>query len=90
MPHASPSIFYKLSLSLATLKEPLELVLDGQPVKIYVVMVLSLADTITQAKILDEIFSLLDEFPHIGAELQGAATTEELCRLFKKYYDRLF
>lgn len=90
MPHASPSIFYKLSISLATLKEPLELELDGQMVKIYVVMVLSLADTITHAKVLDEIFSLLDEFPHIGADLQRAATAEELCRLFKSYYDRLF
>lgn len=90
MPHASPSIFYKLSMSLVTLKEPLELELDGEKNMIYVVMVLSLADTISHAKVLDEMFSLLDEFPHMGAELQKAATAEELCRLFKNYYDRLF
>ncbi len=90
IPHASPSIFYKLAMSLATLKTPLELELDGQKIKLYTIMVLSLSDSMTQAKVLDEVFSLLDEFPDMGFEMQQATNSTELCRIFKNYYDRLF
>lgn len=89
MPHAEPDAKYKLACSLATLKEPLELMIDGKPVLIYVVMVLALSDTVTQAKALDEVFILLDEFPEFPMELQKAGNVAEISRILRHYYNRL-
>ena len=89
MPHAEPDAKYKLACSLATLKEPLELMIDGKPVLIYVVMVLALSDTVTQAKALDEVFILLDEFPEFPMELQKAGNVAEISRILRHYYNKL-
>ncbi|MEA4895383.1 MAG: PRD domain-containing protein [Oscillospiraceae bacterium] len=90
MPHASPCESSKLGMSLATLKKPIEINIDGQTIQIRVFMVLSLVDTITHAKAIDEIFSMLDEFPDFVDDLAQAASTAELCRVFRMYYDKLF
>lgn len=90
MPHASPCALSKLAMSVATLKGPVEILIDGQPVSIRVFMVLSLVDSITHAKALDEIFIMLDEFPDLIEDLCRASSTAELSRVFKAYYNKLF
>jgi mannitol operon transcriptional antiterminator len=90
MPHAMASAFSKLAMSLVTLKNPIEIILDGQTIKIRVFMVFSLVDTITHAKAMDEIFTMLDEFPDFIDDLCHAAYTAELSRVFRMYYDKLF
>lgn len=90
MPHAEPNIQNKLACSLATLKKPVEIEQDGEMIKIYVVMVLSLSNTMSQAKALDEVFILLDEFPELPIKLQEATNTAEISRILKSYYNKLF
>ena len=90
MPHAEPNIQYKLACSLATLKKPVEIEQDGKTIRIYVIMVLSLSDTMSQAKALDEMFILLDEFPELPLKLQDAANVAEISRILKSYYNKLF
>lgn len=90
IPHAWPCEFSKLAMSLATLKKPVEILINGKLIEIRVFMVLSLVDTMAHAKVLDEIFSMLDEFPDFVDDLCRASSTEELCRIFKMYYDKLF
>ena len=88
MAHAEPDSGYRLACSLVTLEHPVEIDMDGTSMEIYVMMVLSLTDTVSQARALDELFLLLDEFPEFPFELQKAADTVEVFRLLRYYYNK--
>lgn len=90
MPHATPGEDGKLAMSLATLKQPVRIVVEGEAVDIHVFMVLSLVDSITHAKALDEVFLLLDEFPNLVDELKSATKSTDISNVFKTYYNKLF
>lgn len=90
MPHASPCENAKLAMSVATLKKPVKIVAEGETVEISVFMVLSLVDSITHAKALDEVFLLLDEFPNLVDELKRATKASDISNIFKTYYNKLF
>ena len=90
MPHALPGENAKLAMSVATLKKPIQIVTEGQTVDIQVFMVLSLVDSITHAKALDEVFLLLDEFPNLIDELTQATKASDIANIFKTYYNKLF
>lgn len=90
MPHATPCENAKLAMSLATLKKPVRIIVEGETVDISVFMVLSLVDSITHAKALDEVFLLLDEFPNLVDELKQATKSADISNVFKTYYNKLF
>lgn len=90
MPHASPCENAKLAMSVATLKKPVKIIAEGETVEISVFMVLSMVDSITHAKALDEVFLLLDEFPNLVDELKRATKASDISHIFKTYYNKLF
>ena len=90
MPHASPCENAKLAMSVGTLKEPVQIIADGEMIDIHVFMVLALVDSITHAKALDEVFILFDEFPGLVDELSHSSSTSDISYIFKTYYNRLF
>ena len=90
MPHATPCENAKLAMSLVTLKKPVRIIVEGETVDISVFMVLSLVDSITHAKALDEVFLLLDEFPNLVDELKQATKSADISNVFKTYYNKLF
>ena len=90
MPHASPCENNKLAMSVGTLKEPVQIIADGEIIDIHVFMVIALVDSITHAKALDEVFILFDEFPDLVDELSRTSSTSDISYIFKTYYNRLF
>lgn len=90
MPHAMPLPTSKLAMSLVTLKQPVEVCIDGQNISLRIFMVLSLVDSISHTIAMDEMFTLLDEFPNFVDDLCNAANTAELGRILRVYYEKLF
>ncbi|MGI6607637.1 MAG: BglG family transcription antiterminator [Erysipelotrichaceae bacterium] len=91
MPHASPNERNKLSMSLATLKDPImvEVNRNEAPIKIKVMMVLAINDNVRYAKALDEAFTLFKEYPNLADMLSKAKTSKELIDIIKTCYDKV-
>ena len=90
IPHAEPDSGNTLAVSLVTLDNPIEVNTDEGNIPLSIFMVISLVDGMSQAKVLDEIFGLCDEFPTFADDIARASTAAELWRVFRTYYEKLF
>ncbi len=89
LPHASPSSNNRLSLSLATLKEPIEIPIDDTKTKIKVIMVLAINDNIRYSKAVDELFTLFATYEDFADRLVQGKTRKEIVEILKACYDRV-
>lgn len=89
MPHASPNSENGLAMSLATLKTPIYIEIDEQKEEIKVIIVLTINNSISYAKALDEIFTMFEEYPNLADFLSHAETDEELVDKIKGCYDNI-
>lgn len=90
-PHTEPDARNHPAISVATLASPVEIKMDGEAIPISVVMVLCLQTPAAHAQALDELFSLVDQFPAFIPALSSAktpaqfmATISSYCQLLKQ------
>ena len=89
--HAAPNNRNKLSMSLATLKDPVMIQVneDEEPQAVKVMMVFAIKDSLRYAKALDELFTLFTEYPDLADRLREGKTAREIVDIIKNLYDRI-
>ena len=87
--HASPNNKNKLSMSLATLKQPIVVQAndDEEPQIIKVMMVFAIKDSVRYAKAIDELFTMFNEYPDLADRLCKGKTAKELVDIIKNCFD---
>lgn len=89
MPHASPNNRNKLSLSLATLKNPISIPCDNGTTEINTIMVLAINDNIRYSRAIDELFTMFTVYPDFSKLLNEAKDNKELIEVLKTCYDKV-
>lgn len=89
-PHSEPDERNRPAISVVTLQERVNVEMSGQDVPVGVVMVLCLQTPVAHSEALDELFSLVDEYPEFISALENAETPAalikdvcEYCRLVR-------
>ena len=89
--HAAPDNRNKLSMSLATLKEPITIQVnrDEEPQTVKVMMVFAIKDSIRYAKAIDELFTMFNEYPDLADRLCKGKTAKDLVDIIKNCFDSI-
>jgi mannitol/fructose-specific phosphotransferase system IIA component (Ntr-type) len=84
-PHAEPDISNKASISVVTTSDDVVVSMGGDEVRLNVIMLLCLQTPVAHAVALDELFSLVDEYPGFIGDLHDAHTPAEALGVTKRY-----
>ena len=84
-PHAEPDISNKASISVVTTSDDVVVSMGGDEVRLNVIMLLCLQTPVAHAVALDELFSLVDEYPGFIGDLHDAHTPTEALGVTKRY-----
>lgn len=84
-PHAEPDILNKASISVVTTSDDVVVSMGGDEVRLNVIMLLCLQTPVAHAVALDELFSLVDEYPGFIGDLHDAHTPAEALDVTKRY-----
>lgn len=84
-PHAEPDISNKASISVVTTSDDVVVSMGGDEVRLNVIMLLCLQTPVAHAVALDELFSLVDEYPGFMGDLHDAHTPAEAPGVTKRY-----
>lgn len=84
-PHAEPDISNKASISVVTTSDDVVVSMGGDEVRLNVIMLLCLQTPVAHAVALDELFSLVDEYPGFIGDLHDAHTSAEALGVTKRY-----
>lgn len=89
--HAAPDNRNKLSMSLATLKNPITIQVNEneEPQVIKVMMVFAIKDSIRYAKAIDELFTMFNEYPDLDDRLSKGKTSKDLVDIIKNCFDSI-
>ncbi len=89
--HAAPDNRNKLSMSLATLKNPIVIQVNEneEPQVIKVMMVFAIKDSIRYAKAIDELFTMFTEYPDLADRLSQGKNAKELVDIIKNCFDNI-
>ncbi len=89
--HAAPDNRNKLSMSLATLKDPITIQAneDEEPQVIKVMMVFAIKDSVRYAKAIDELFTMFTEYPDLADRLCEGKTAKDLVDIVKNCFDSI-
>lgn len=88
-PHAEPDERNRAAISMVTLRGHVKVAMSGSEVPIGVVMVLCLQTPVAHSAALDELFSLVDEYPDFIPSLEAAKTPAALIKTICEYCRRL-
>ena len=84
-PHAEPDISNKASISVVTTSNDVVVSMGDDEVRLNVIMLLCLQTPVAHAVALDELFSLVDEYPGFIGDLHDAHTPAEALGVTKRY-----
>jgi mannitol/fructose-specific phosphotransferase system IIA component (Ntr-type) len=84
-PHAEPDISNKASISVVTTSDDVVVSMGDDEVRLNVIMLLCLQTPVAHAVALDELFSLVDEYPGFIGDLHDAHTPAEALGVTKRY-----
>lgn len=84
-PHAEPDASNKASISVVTTTDDVVVSMGGDEVRLNVIMLLCLQTPVAHAVALDELFSLVDEYPRFIGDLHDARTPAEALGVTKRY-----
>ena len=90
MPHGYPRSSYSLSMTLISLADPVVLHLPTGCEEIRLIMAVAAPNNEIQARMLDELFCLLEEGAELVDRLTEAQNSDELYERFIEQYERRF
>lgn len=88
-PHTEPDERNRPAISVVTLAEPVRVRMGGEDVPLSVVMVLCLQTPVAHSAALDELFSIVDEYPGFIPALEAAASPAALVSAVSEYCRRV-
>lgn len=88
-PHTEPDERNRPAISVATLAEPVHVRMSGEDVSLSVVMVLCLQTPVAHSAALDELFSIVDEYPGFIPALEAAPSPAALVSVVSEYCRRV-
>lgn len=88
-PHTEPDERNRPAISVVTLAEPVRVRMSGEDVPLSVVMVLCLQTPVAHSAALDELFSIVDEYPGFIPALEAAPSPAALVSVVYEYCRRV-
>lgn len=88
-PHTEPDVRNRPAISVVTLAQPVCVSIGGEEVLLSVVMALCLQTPVAHSAALDELFSIVDEYPGFIPALEAAASPAALVSVVCEYCRRV-
>lgn len=88
-PHTEPDERNRPAISVVTLEKPIYVSMGGERIPLSVVMILCLQTPVAHSTALDELFSIVDEYPGFIPELEAAGSPAALISVICEYCRRV-